>query len=119
MKQVSRLKLDRLKEIATVENIVLPAKDKLLKDDYIQAIVSARHPQTVAEVEVEEENEVEDHVEDPDAQAAETFAKKMIAGKHNVTQLEAIIAKEKIEIKSGRKVKQDYVDAIYNARNKV
>lgn len=114
---MSKLKLDRLKEIATEENVVLPAKDKLLKDDFIQAIVSARHSQTIDEV---EEAEVEAEVEDPAAQARrEILAKKLISGKNNTTQLIAIIAKENIVMKPGRKVKQDYVNAIYNARNKV
>jgi hypothetical protein len=121
---VSKLKLDQLIEIVTEENIVLPVKNKLLRQDFIEAIVSARHPQTIVEEEDEEKDEEKDEavaevVDCAAQQAQETWAKKLIAAKYNVKELIAIVAKDKIVIKPGRKVKEDYVDAIYNARNKV
>ena len=92
-----------------------------MKEDYVNAILSARHPGVVAEtvtVEDDVEEVVEEAVEEQEAtdQEAIILAKKIICAKYNVTQLIAIVAKEKIVMPKGRLVKQDYVDAVYNAR---
>lgn len=98
--------MGELQKIVQEENIVLPIKDtRHLRIDYINAITLARYPNVA-----EDSNQVNQQDQE------DTLAKKMISGNHNVIELIAIVAKEKIVMKKGKKVKQDYVDAIYKAR---
>lgn len=109
--------MPQLKEIVTEENInVLPGKvpNKIFKEDYVKAIFSARHPGVVGDESITVEDTVE---EEEEAKDAITLGKKIISAKYNITQLIAFVAKEKIVMPKGcRLVKQDYVDAVYNAR---
>lgn len=92
-----------------------------MKKDYVAAIMSARHPAVVAEViasrhEEEAKGEAKEEAKEVVDKAEEEMAKKMISAKYNKKEMIAIVAKEKIVMKPGRKVKDDYVTAIYMAR---
>jgi hypothetical protein len=133
------LRLFELRELAVAENVVLPEKSRLLKADYADAIYLARTLLTddniddneegtmdVVEVEVNEDAQLqeqqlqEQQLQEREATAKkerETVAKQFIYANNTILELIAIIAKEKIKIKTGSKIKIDYVNAIYIHRN--
>lgn len=88
---------------------------------YIDAIVLSRHPAVTvdnihdnADVVIGNPSDEEDDCVNDDSQ--EEMAKKLLDGYNNITQLKAIVAKEKIDIAPGKKNKTDYINAIYAAR---
>lgn len=107
---------------------MLPQVKKLLRAHYVDAIVLARHPVSVedrhddAGVQVIPDDDNDDCVVDDsndcvvDDSSKEIMAKKLLAGFNTITQLKAIMAKEKIKIEPGMKNKTDYINAIYSAR---
>ena len=110
------LKLPALKVLAVEEKVVLPAnKNRILKADYVEAILLFRHPTpTDEELALQPAQSIADN--DVALQQQEALDKRII-GVDNVTKLTAIMAKEKIVFtKGGRKTKADYVNAIYLGR---
>lgn len=122
-----------------LEGVPLPEKDKLVKADYIEAIISHQHREDEATLsyDKEAEDEAGEDVEEtksdidsdieqvvppvahPTVDDAEMIVEKKFIAVNNITELKAIVAKEGIEMERGRKTKTDYVNAIYLARKRV
>ena len=126
---LNNLTVTQLKQLAAVENVMLPAADttkRLLKADIIRAICEKRHPAATLDI-VEHEQEgasgivhveedmISDNERDEEDAAGMAMAKKIIEV-NSVNELKTIVLKEKIIMGRGRKTKQDYIDAIYLAR---
>jgi len=135
-RSLNNLLLSQLRNIVRLEKVVMPEKTRLLKEDYVNAILKARAPAGLhhnANNSVDEEEGRMDVVGDAADEAAsvtvpapviddvsanerEVTAKKFISV-NNVTQLKAIVSKLGVVMGPGRKTKTDYVDAIYLAKH--
>lgn len=119
---LNKLTMQKLKDVAAAENVVLPERARLLKLDIVDAILQQRKTPLVEDLEddVEEEMRAEASMNvvatDACDQESETVAKKILQCFTN-TELLAIALKENVVLGPGTKVKMDYVNAIYLARH--
>ena len=128
-----------LKEIVVKDAVELPVGKKLLKADYISAIILFRHPpedelnddegsdteeqpvppahpNTVVESEETEEQPVPPaHPNSVDESEKMAMSKKFLSV-NTISELQAIARKEKVVLGPGRKTKIHYIDAIYLGR---
>ena len=106
-RELLRLTLKKLKEVAIEENVVVP-DTVVLKNDYVTVITLHRHPPEKEADEEEDPQTAQVALQQAEAEAlqqaeAESCAKKYIKA-NSVTVLKAIMAKENIEIGPGRKI---------------
>ena len=118
------------------EAVQLPERNRILKADYISAIVLCRYPVVGGEAilsdddteelpaptgQQQESNEQTAHavqltVDESETNAQETIIGKKLLAVNTVKELKAIAAEEAIAIKRGS-TKVQYIDAIYLARS--
>jgi len=98
--------------------VELPVGKKLLKGDYISAIILFRHPPEEDELGVCEGSNIDEQVPPayPNTESEDMDMSKKFLAVNTVAQLQALAAKENIVLRPGRKTKTDYIDAIYLAR---
>ena len=127
--------MPQLQEIVVKEAVQLPERNRIVKADYISAIILSRYPDDSEMILSDDEEElpaprgqqqqesneettraVEETVDESETNAQATIIRKKLLAVNTVKELKAIAAVEAIAI-NHCKTKAHYIDAIYLARS--